>query len=483
MNLSLQIPDSLAIRQLSTSRAFTDRLTSLSLLGTKFHFDKASCRALESFHTLGFLHLPIDDKLVSNDREQFNRKTRDLLINHFSKLTVLKEIQIFSEDMSIPLSRQWLAKSVDTLTVNVLSLRKTPHLKEDLFDGIKHLTIICSPNRKPPVVPFPFRNLESLRVHRAENQSGSIKRCYDAIRTLIHTNTRINRLSCRYVHPMDMSVIISGSRNSRFQATVDDICLDSHIRFRLSRLADPFYQPGSYNDEDEQRVTDSDSDADAMNGILWFLNVDSLSGILQELYNFSRLKRVRLPVLESCIHVMDIVMLAKRNPVIKSLVLVYRTQNYENYVESRNPSLGYVNKFFFEESGERGSSSGTTSSFGGNVELQRGVPRSGLDNAQWSGHAGLPGYTPSQSRSNSVSMSASSLRSPTFQQHRGQSPVLAMSSSATSSRSRRRNSTMNVSKLFVLLNPEDRVCTRDEFRPVDHVAFFYTDLAQWRALR
>lgn len=77
-----------------------------------------------------------------------------------------------------------------------------------------------------------------------------------------------------------------------------------------------------------------------------FLNVDSLSGILQELYNFSHLKRVRLPVLESCIHFMDIVMLAKRNPVIESLVLVYRTQNYENYISSRRPDMSYVNKFF-----------------------------------------------------------------------------------------------------------------------------------------
>lgn len=69
---------------------------------------------------------------------------------------------------------------------------------------------------------------------------------------------------------MDMSVIIAGSRNSVFQTIVDEISLDSHIRFRLSRLADPFYQPGSYNDDEENRVTDSDSDLDAMNGILWF---------------------------------------------------------------------------------------------------------------------------------------------------------------------------------------------------------------------
>lgn len=581
LQFSLHLADSDPIRKISLAPLFAERIDCISLSGTKFHFDKASCNALESLRTIRLLHLPIDTKLSSNDRDQFNRKTRDLLINHFNKLSNLREIQIFSEDMSIPLNRQWIPPSVDTLTVNVLGFRKTPHVKEDLFDGVRNLTVICSPNRKPPIVPFPFRRLETLRIHRADGQTGSIKRCYEALQLLLHANPNIKQLFCKHIHPMDMSAIVAGGRNSMFQKQVKEIHLESHIRYRLSRLADVFYQPGSYNDDDEG--VNSDDDDDAMNGILWFLNVDSLSGVLMELFSFSRLVHVSIPVLESTIKVDDIIKLAERNSSIKSLVLVYRTQKYINYISSRRPDLSYVNKFFYSRRVEGGGLSSIDSNASGGTNTVvtaspatpgpgdfflpplaipatpksgRG-PRSGSDSVMLppgsSGLSMLSGssYDPYSSRSSSGNLSIShgdtpsgnsnapgtsssvdprhnyarqgshgnyynnhnSSYSPTQHYYQQPSsarlpyPVATISASSPAppmpshgpshvrspvrgpvvSPGQNAGSSVKVrhidpSKLFILLNPEEVTCSAETFRPVDHVAYYYTDLSLWKNL-
>lgn len=509
LRFSLFIYNTLPIISISSSKVLAPKIVGLSLLGTKFHFTKESCTAFESLKALEYLHLPVDGKSSSNDSEPFNRKTRDLLINHFNRIETLREIHIHSDEMSVPLNRQWLPRSVTKLTLNVLGLRKTPNIKEDLFASVSELTIICSPNRKPPVVPLPFSNLQLLNIHRVENQTGSIKRCYEAIHRLIHSNPNIRKLYCRHIHPMDMSVIISGSRNSVFQQRVEEIHLDSHIRFRLSKVADPFYQPeaneynannspsgsdsdgdyrkpkspnrqsvnnGTSNDNfyDDKLTDDDDDDFDAMNGILWFLNVDSLSAIFQELHGFTNLKHLTLPVLESSIIYGDISKMAMRNPSVKHLTLVYRTQIYEQYIKSREKGLNYVNKFFTNKTSTSGDRSSLSSIDG--VSSFQNISPTLIPNQMSIPPINAP-FTSINNPNRSIMTGNASLSPNTNSKPMLSPPTPLNNNKATSNAP---NSFRDYRTLFSLLNPEVQPCQKRDFKPADHVAFYLTNLDTWR---